>query len=466
MEQPEDPTVTKRLSNAAGYAINTARQVYGDASATGIALVVSGRKAALKGFGKIQSTFGEDYHQILASNPLVTDSLSRAPLLIENKDLLSTVFNLPWKTAMLWTAATGMAVEFQRPLGRALGGLFHYGPGHVQRWTEVNQYMDNVAGSGHRLKFGHSIDSLPAIIDEFGIEGVPAFFCHLLQDFTTVDGLPVLPNSWTIKQSLHLAGMAPKTATALVSLSASNVLAGLMIAKSIRSIWVAWERERRKRKLMSAAQSAVENNDFSGAIESYKRVLELERTPATLIALGQVYLLRSATRPYAHRAFAEVVQMLGAEPAMTIPYHGAQISLRGIAGLLALATADVIGDRYPQFWQEQVEDLLNSTIHSFASTATKLERDSESLAANPLARPPLFSTAINRYLAAQAACQYPLIEDRQQIVNSHIKAAIGLAGRVAQQDEAGMRGPANQLREMWVRTVLPEEEADVLLATA
>jgi hypothetical protein len=465
---PDSPKLpaTKRIDKAVGETIETARQIYNDASITGAQIVFSGRKAALKKFDKIQSTLGEDYHQIFASNPLVIDSLSKAPLLLEHRDLLSTALNLPWTTATLWTAASGAATQFQRPIGRALGGLFHYGPGHVAHWAGINRYMDSVAGSGHRLKYGHSVDFLPEIVEQFGIEGVPAFFCHLLQDFTTVDGLPVLPNSWAIKQNLALAGIPPKTATALVSLSASNVLAGMMIAAAIWKIWDKWERDNRKRKLLSAAESAAQNRDYTAAIENYKRALELDRSPATLIALGQVYLRRAATRPYAHRAFTEAVQLLGTDPARTIPYQGAQLSLRGIAGLQALATADVIGDRYPQYWQEQVEDLVNATVHSFASVAAKLERDSERRVANSLVRPPLFSAAINRYLASQAACQYPLLEGRQQLVISHITGAVRLIGRMAQQDEVRLRDSANQLRDIWARTSLPEEEADLLLATA
>ncbi len=289
--------------------------------------------------------------------------------------------------------------------------------------------MDSVSGSGHRLKYGHSVDFLPEIVEQFGMEGVPAFFCHLLQDFTSVDGLPSCPMLGKIKKSLSLAGLSPKTATSLVSLSASNVLAGLTIATAVWKLWEEWEQNKRKRALLSAAQSAIENRDYPGAIESYKRALELERSPATLLALGQVYLLRTATRPYAHQAFTEVVQMLGTDPGRTIPYEGAQISFRGIAGLQALATADVIGDRYPQYWEERVEDLVNATIHSFSSAAMNLE---ERRLTDPLARPPLFSAAINRYLAAQAACQYPLLDDREQRVHSHLKAALALVGRMSQ----------------------------------
>ncbi len=101
------------------------------------------------------------------------------------------------------------------------------------------------------------------------------------------------------------------------------------------------------------------------------------------------------------------------------------------------------------------------------SAADKLERDSERLVSNSIVRPPLFSAAINRYLAAESACQYPLLEDRQQLVTTHIRKAVGLIGRVAQRDESSLsRESADDLRGVWTRTVLPETEADLLLATA
>jgi hypothetical protein len=57
--------------------------------------------------GKLQRKFGEDYYAILEENPLVLDTLSRSNLLIENKDLLSTAFNVPWMTTLFWSAAAG-----------------------------------------------------------------------------------------------------------------------------------------------------------------------------------------------------------------------------------------------------------------------------------------------------------------------------------------------------------------------
>ncbi len=429
-------------------------------------MVQSGSAAALSQIGRMKSAMGEDYQRIFAENPFVLDALDHTPLLLGDKDMLSTAFNVPWTTATLWSAATGAAIHYQHPLGKALGGLFHYGPGHAAKYAAVNQFMDSVAGAGHRLKFGHSFDFVPEVYEQFGAEGVQGFFLHWLQDFTTVQGVPVFSNSWDLKNSLHIHGMSAKAATGLLTVSAANLVAGLMLAKSIHSLWTTMEREKRIRKLLKTAQSGIEHSDYSAAIESYKAALDLERSPTTMLALAQVYLLKTSTRPYAHRAFTDVVEMLGTDPSRTVPYHGAQISLRGVAGLQALATSDVIGDRYPQYWQERVESLVNATVHSFASTANILSQDGRLAIENPFASPPLFSAAINRCLAAQVACQYPFLDDRHRVVQSHLGAAISLIGRIAQSDEPLLRPAANNVREIWCRTLLPKEEAETLLATA
>jgi hypothetical protein len=122
--------------------------------------------------GKIQRKLGEDYYAILEENPLVLDTLSRSDLLVENNDLLSTAFNVPWMTTLFWSAAAGSAIVLQRPIAQVLGKVFLYAPGHIKRWDEINKFMDNAVGVGHRLKFRHSIEYLPQIVEKFGSEGV------------------------------------------------------------------------------------------------------------------------------------------------------------------------------------------------------------------------------------------------------------------------------------------------------
>ena len=76
-----------------------------------------------------------------------------------------------------------------------MDGIFHK-CGHVDindTWNKVNKYMDavreagfgveGVAGSGHRLKFGHSINSLPEIIEKFGIVRSTSLFHALASRF-------------------------------------------------------------------------------------------------------------------------------------------------------------------------------------------------------------------------------------------------------------------------------------------
>ena len=173
--------------------------------------------------GQLQRRLGEDYYAILSQNPLILDTLSREQLLQENEILLQSAFNIPWITSVFWGVNVGAAQILQQDIAKTVGQVFHYGPGHIPRWETVNRYMDSVRGSGHRLKFGHSIDHLPEIIDRFGVEGVPAYTMHLLQDFTTIDGIPFVPNAWDAKESLQLLGIKPKTAASLVSLSFTGV---------------------------------------------------------------------------------------------------------------------------------------------------------------------------------------------------------------------------------------------------
>ena len=41
------------------------------------------------------------------------------------------------------------------------------------------------------------------LIEKFGIESIPAYFGHLAQDFTTVDGIPIIPDAWDVKKWLQ-----------------------------------------------------------------------------------------------------------------------------------------------------------------------------------------------------------------------------------------------------------------------
>lgn len=430
-------------------------------------LAENASQATQDAVGKIQRKLGEDYYAILEENPLVLDTLSRSDLLVENNDLLSTAFNVPWMTTLFWSAAAGGAIVLQRPIAQVQGKVFHYAPGHIKRWDEINKFMDNVVGKGHRLKFGHSIEYLPQIVERFGSEGVPAYFMHLLQDFTTVDGLPVVPRAWDVKDTLQLAGVPKKVATGLVSISFSSTLGALAVIMLVSELWKCSESLIKKIKTqnyLKTADAAIQNHDYNASVANYQRALEIERNPYILMALGQVYMHRASNRLRAHQTFTDAVTLLADHPDTVVPYNHSKLSVRGLAGIQALATADVLADIHPEHWNDHVRDLVNATVFSFTSAATKQEKQSDDLIPDTAVTPAQFSAAINYYLAAKSACYYPFAEERQEKVLRNIQASLRCLGLMAQYDEERLRKPATTLRQLWSMELLSPDEIETALA--
>ncbi len=416
--------------------------------------------------GKLQRKLGEDYYAILSENPLILDTLSRSSLLIENSELLRTVFNIPWTTTLLWTTAAGSTVALQRTIGQTLGKFLHDG-GHVKRWDEINKFMDSVVGRGHRLRFGHSIDFLPQIVEKFGIEGVPAFAMHLLQDASTIDGIPIVPNAWEIKEKLEV-GLSVKAATGLVSTNYSNLLSAMAVIILITQLWKFGETIRKKRKThnyLKTAATAMQGRDYNAAVANYQRALEVERNPLVLMSLGQVYMQRVSNRLRAHQSFTEALRLLADRLDSTVPYGHAQLSVRGLAGIQGLATADVLADIHPEHWNDYVRDLVNATVFSFSSAAAKQAKQNEDLVPDTLVTPAEFSAAINYYLAAKSASYYPLAEERQETVVRNLQSALRYLGLMAQYDEERLRDPATIIRQLWAMELLSPEEVETALAT-
>jgi hypothetical protein len=423
--------------------------------------------------GKIQRKLGEDYYAIFDENPLVLDTMSRSSLLVENKELLSTAFNIPWATTLLWSSAAGSSIALQRPLAKGLENYIHK-PGHFKRWKEISTFMDNggkvtgAVGSGHRLKFGHSIEYLPQIVEKFGIEGVPAYFMHLLQDFTTVDGLPIIPQAWDIKGALESANISKKVATGLVSISFSSTLGALAVITIVSELWKlsqAITKKIKTKKYLTTANNAFQNHDYNASISNYQRALEIERSPYVLMAMGQVYTLRASNRLRAHQTFTDAVTLLSDQPDGTVPYNQSKLSVRGLAGIQALATADVLADIHPEHWNDHVRDLVNATVFSFTSAAAKQSKQSDDLIPDAAVTPAQFSAAINYYLAAKSACYYPFADERQEKVLRNLQASARCLGLMAQYDEERLRTPATTLRQLWVMELLPPDEIETALAS-
>lgn len=443
-------------------------------------------EAAQDSIGKMQRKLGEDYYTILLENPVVTDTMSRSDLLVQNSALLNTAFNIPWVTTLLWSAAAGSTIALHSSISGVVEQIMHEGPGHIRRWDEINKFMDGwirtgsgyehlvdaagkaVTGSGHRLKWGHSLEALPEIVEKFGVEGVPAFFTHLLQDFTSTDGIPALPKAWDIKRHLESLRLVKEAATGLVSISFSSMLSAMAVITLVTSLWQLGDAVIKKTKVrnyLKTAGTATAHRDYNAAITNYQRALEVERTPAALMALGQVYTYRASTRLRAHQAFTEAVTLLAERPASTVPYGQAQLSLRGLAGLQALSTADVLAHIHPEHWHDYVQDLVNASVFSFTSVAAKQNQQNEDIVPDVLVNPAHFSAAINYYLAAKTACYYPLAEDRQGLVVQNVRSAFRSLGLMAQYDEPQLRQPADTLSTLWAWELLPADEIETELAT-
>lgn len=479
-ETPKENSWLKRLAPV-GQTLNKAGDMAFDLARRGagatLDLAQKAAETSQTALGKAQRKLGEDYHAILDDNPLVRDTLSRADLLRTNRELLATAYNIPWTSTLLWSTAAGSAVCLEQPINRLLQGLLHDGPGHWKRWDEVNRFMDNVrgefmpgaVGSGHRLKFGHSIEYLPQIVERFGIESTPAFFVHLLQDAATVDGIPVVPKAWDVRQALKSVGLPRKVATGLVSLNYSSILAALAVVTLVAELWKLGEAVRLKAKTQNSLQlaaAAFEHKDYLGAVENYQRALEVQRSPVVLMALGQVYMQRAANRLRAHEAFKEAVVRLADQPDTTVSYHHAKLSLRGLAGLQALATADVLAEIHPEHWNDHVSDLVNATMFSFVSTASKQAMESDGLFAEKVFTSAHFSAAINYYLAAKAASFCPFLEEQRERVRQNMQAALGSLGLMAQYDEDKLRHSAGLLGELWQWELLLSAEMKTDLVVA
>jgi hypothetical protein len=221
----------------------------------------------------------------------------------------------------------------------------------------------------------------------------------------------------------------------------------------------------RVRNYLKTAAAAIHSRDYNAAIANYQRALEVERTPAALMALGQVYAQRSSSRLRAHQAFTEAVTVLAERPASAVSHGLAQLSLRGLASLQALSTADVLSGIHPEHWNDYIQDLVNGAVFSFTSSAAKQGQQGQDLVPDTLVTPAYFSAAINHYLAAKTACYYPLAEDRQQVVVQNVRSALQCLGLVAQYDEERLREPVDTLGRLWAWEVLPPDQIETELAT-
>ncbi len=367
----------------------------------------------------------------------------------------------------MWGITSTSMLALKHPIVDAARTL--HDVGHFKLYPDVDRWIDSTSGSGHRLKFGHSLDFLPEVVEKFGVEGVPAFFLHISQDFFSHDGIPIMPRAWDAKKAMECAaGIKAKLATNLVSASFSSVLSVfsyVLIARELIKLAEASAKKLRARPHLENAVSAIQSRDLSAAAASYKRALEIDRNPMIMMALGNVFMQRAKDRLRAYEAFRESMAMLDDNPVTTLPYCQATISARGLAGIHALATADVMDSVHPEFWNERLHEIVHATEHSFRKVAKRQARESEDLVPDILVTPALFSAAINYYLAATTSCYSPFIDKSRDMVTDNLKEALRCVGLMAQYDEKKLRPVADRLRILWVYELLPPDEIEAALAT-
>ena len=284
---------------------------------------------------------------------------------------------------------------------------------------------------------------------------------HLLQDSMSPDGIPIMPHAWDVKDYIQKsASISPKIATALVSINFRQFTWCSYSRVFIHSLWGTGESVVKKRKIkkhIEAAQNAFQSFDYNSVVANYKSALDIERNPRVLMALGQVYMQRVANRLRSHQAFTDAITLLAKQPDEMFSYHNAKISVRGVAGIQALATADTLAGIHPEHWNDHVRDLVNATVSSFSAVASKLSKEGDDFIPNNAVTPAHFSAAINYYLAAKSACNYPFNEEKEDTVSCNVQSALRSLELVAQYDEEKLRTPVTTIGKLWMMELLPPD---------
>ena len=211
------------------------------------------------------------------------------------------------------------------------------------------------------------------------------------------------------------------------------------------------------RKYLETAVNALQHNDHKTAATNYEFALEVDQNPYVMMALGQVYAQHRDTRFKSHRIFEKAFDILAADPGKTMPYHQAQLSVRGMVGMQALATVDAYEGIKEDYWNDQLSKLVQATCYSFRAAAKAQSKQSVDLIPDAIVNPAQFSAALNYYLAAKTACYYPFLKERQELIDTNLTAAKQAMGLVAQYDEEKLRQPVETLRQLWTIELLPSK---------
>lgn len=196
---------------------------------------------AAAGCGQVKETVGKGRKAVADAKRAIDSRVSKA-----------TGVEFKWCDAATTVVGAGVAVAARLRVGKIAESRLH-DCGHWKRFDAVNKAMDRVRGKNHRLKWGHTIVCLPSLIKECGWVAVPGYAVHLAQDFTTTDGIPLIPCARLAKVVLQKCGLKATAATGLVTVNLAGAIAlvgtGLILVEAgglAYAIYVAVREQRGK----------------------------------------------------------------------------------------------------------------------------------------------------------------------------------------------------------------------------
>ena len=158
-------------------------------------------------------------------------------------------------------AGFGVTVLAREQIRRRSQALLHDRLGYRRLFGEINSHIDRARGRNHRLKAGHSIDEVPGLVVKYGPKAIPAWAFHLLQDSTTLAGVPFLPRAYLLKIGLQKLGFSATAATSCVTVNLAGIIGVIGTAVIVWEIgkcgYRIYKSARKKHQLKKQAEVAA-----------------------------------------------------------------------------------------------------------------------------------------------------------------------------------------------------------------
>ncbi|MFW6201031.1 MAG: hypothetical protein ACOC8B_00505 [Gemmatimonadota bacterium] len=339
--------------------------------------------------------------------------------------------SVAWRTdALIGLAAAGV-FTLEDAIVDVTRDLFHSPGAHQglserllgRRFDAIHEWIDTVPGSGvrgggivHRLEHGHDLEAARAIYERHGLEGLLVWTQHVTQDLASPTGIPLPVGADAVAARLEALGVTRGNAALVVSLNmaelAASFLAGVFLLR-LATLLARMQGRHRVKKRVRAAADAREAGDLDAVVANYEEAFSLtEGDPGIALALGWAYAESNRPRAESFLNFRYAAKHLAIGDRL-LNLHGVEVSLRGLASMLALTQADQVLERDDTWsaWREELEALGRGAVVSFERAAVlQLEKPSVTVRDTEMAwRPRPLSAAVNRYLAARVARSAPFL---------------------------------------------------------